>query len=114
MIKEKNLNLNRKNTANYVPLLSLDKARRSYFIHESRVHSVALCSAETFRAAIRALIDTKQLADSNMLLEATDVLNGPDDLYSRWWLLCYAAKAMRLFASRAEAMAFNATTAQTR
>jgi hypothetical protein len=106
MTKTKNLNLNKKNTANYVPLLSLDKARHSYFIHDHRVHSVESASTSVFKAAIHACIDPKRLANNNMLLESTSVLDGPDDLFSRWWLLCYAAKSLRLFASKEQAEHF--------
>ncbi len=109
MTKTKYLNLNKKNTANYTPLLSLDKARHSYFIHERQVHSVESAPASAFKAAIRAHLDL-----TNIQQEATDVLNGIDDVYARWWLVCYCAKSMKLFVSREDAEYFLQSTVSTR
>ncbi len=95
-----------KNCTTYRPAISIDKARHSYFIHADQAYNVESASTSVFKAAINACMDPKQLADSNMLLESTSVLDGPDDIFSRWWLLCYAAKSLRLFASRAEAEHF--------
>ena len=56
-----------------------------------------------------ASMDTKRLSVlSGALQDIKDVLSGPDDLFSRWWLLChcglrYTAKPMKLYGSKGEA-----------
>jgi len=84
---------------------SLHRIRRSYFIHESQVYSVATAPSSIFKTAINAHIDKRQLADNNMLQETENVLEGTNDIYARWWLLCYAARSMRLYESRDQAEA---------
>lgn len=96
---------------------SLDRIKRSYFIHEGKAYRVESAHVDAFKAAIHAHLDTKQLGHLGILQEATDVLDGLDDLYSRWWLLCYAAKSLRLYFSREQAeraMGTVETTARTR
>jgi hypothetical protein len=91
------------------PPISYQQVQRSYFIHDGQVHSVAAAPASIFREAIEQAMDTKRLTVlSGALQDIKDVLSGPDDLFSRWWLLChcglrFTAKPMTLYGSRGEA-----------
>ena len=90
--------------------ISYQRAQRSYFIHDNQVLSVAAAPASLFREAILAAMDTKRLVVlSGALQDIKDVLSGPDDLFSRWWLLChcglrFTAKPMKLYGSKEEAV----------
>jgi hypothetical protein len=90
--------------------ISYRQAQRSYFIHDGQVHSVAAAPASIFKAAIEQAMDTKRLVVlSGALQDIKDVLSGPDDLFSRWWLLChcglrFTAKPMTLFGSKEDAV----------
>jgi hypothetical protein len=89
--------------------ISYRQAQRSYFIHDGQIHSVSQCSASIFKEATLAAMDTKRLSVlSGAIQDIKDVLGGPDDLFSRWWLLChcglrYTAKPMILYAGRDQA-----------
>jgi hypothetical protein len=91
------------------PPISYQQAQRAYFIHGGQVLSVAAAPSSIFKSAITAAMDTKRLTVlSGALQDVRDVLSGPDDIFSRWWLLChcglrFTAKPMRLFGSRREA-----------
>jgi predicted ester cyclase len=90
---------------NYPPI-SYRQAKDAYFLHDGQVHSVSLCSTSLFREALLAAMDTKRLsALPGALHDIKDVLSGPDDLFSRWFLLChcglrFTAKPMTLYASK--------------
>lgn len=113
MSKPKTLNINKKNTASYNPQPTYQRTKLSYFVHSDQVHSVAKCSAETFRDAVLALMP-------QWLDNATygPLVASPDMLVDRWFILVALAeearRPMRLFAFRADAERALQTTANTR
>lgn len=90
------------NHAAYIPAITYDKAKSSYFIHNNQVYSIADCSTNLFREAVLSFAPHWPFSDLYSPLIAC-----PEDIVTRWFLLCGLCEAkqpMKLYESREEAV----------
>jgi len=83
-----------------LPTVDYHEARRSYFVHSGRVHSVENVASAVFRDAVLARKPHWQFHEEYAPLLA-DL-----DMFARWYLLCALAeddKPITLYSSREQA-----------
>jgi|SRR5882757_617387 len=87
--------------AAHVPSVSFRVAKVSYFIYNNTIHSVAHCHSDVFKSAILKLAPHWKSHE-----EYAPILNGMDDVITRWFLLCALAEGerrMKLYGTREDA-----------
>ena|SRR5260370_6300991 len=96
------MNKTRASRYTYVPIISFEKAQGSYFIFDGHVHSVAHCSSEVFKQAVR---DVRYKRFDNPATE--NLVNREEtDLVIRWFILnelCRLNSSIKLYPSEARA-----------
>ena len=94
--------IKQRNNSVYVPRVSYQVAKESFFCYDNQAYPVATCDSSIFRSAVLALAPTwaNDEAYNGFLAFATI------DMAVRWYLIvamAEAAKPLKLYANREEA-----------
>src|SRR5260370_19368539 len=95
------MNKTRTSRYTYVPIISFEKAQESYFIFDGHVHSVAHCSSDIFKQAVK---DARYKRFDNPATE--QIMTRELDVVCKWFILnelCRLNSSINLYPSEARA-----------
>jgi len=95
------MNKTRASRYTYTPVISFEKAQESYFIFDGSVHSVAHCSSDIFKQAVR---DARNKRFDNPATE--QIMTRELDVVCKWFILnelCRLNSSIKLYPSEERA-----------